>query len=100
MRDRTKRLRVGLRSNFVYPLLESSPQITKGSPRMQTCFWSSLHSMTETTSAFVGYTKEAFLNGRLLPTVKTISLHELHVPSSREVEHFAFPRDKSAVLTY
>ena len=56
--------------------------------------------MTEITSAFASYIKEAFLNGRLLPTVKTISLHVLHVPSSREGEHFAFPRGKSAVLTY
>ena len=80
--------------------LKSSPQITKGSLWMQTYFRLSLLSMTEITSAFAGYIKEAFLNGRLLPTVKTISLHVLHVPSSREGEHFAFPRGKSAVLTY
>ena len=67
---------------------------------MQTHSWFSLFSMTEITSAFASYIKEAFLNGRLLPTVKTISLHVLHVPSSREGEHFAFPRGKSAVLTY
>ena len=67
---------------------------------MQTYFGLSLLSMTEITSAFAGYIKEAYLHGRLLPTVKTISLHVLHVPSSREGEHFAFPRGKSAVLTY
>ena len=56
--------------------------------------------MTEITTAFAGYIREAYLLGRLLPTVKTIYSHVLHVPSSREVEHFAFPRGKSAVLTY
>ena len=67
---------------------------------MQTYFILLLLSMTEITSAFASYIKEAFLHGRLLRRVKTISLHVLHVPSSREGEHFAFPRGKSAVLTY